>query len=412
MRTARLHLRSVLPLLALGCCVFTQPHQVQVPAVTTASVRIPADITSYGIIFLKAQVNNSAPMWFALDSGASFPYIINTSRARALGVKLQGHRTLGGGAGPATYEGARTEGVSIRLGDLKRADQTAVVIDLSSLEAIAGRRLDGVVGLDLFTRYVVEIDYFGNQISLHDPQTYTYSGSGESIPLTLRDGHLFIPAKVEMPGCPQLDGQFLVDTGGGLVTAVLTTPFAQSRNLPPPTQKTILDRSLSGLGGETKLLVSRGTSFALGSLVIREPVIYVSQDTGGALASSEFDGMIGGDVLRRFKVIFDYARGRLILEPNARYAEPVEYDMSGLRLRAYGDDFRTFRVHQVLEHSPAAEAGLRAGDVLAAIDGVAASKFSLDEIYQMLKQQGREYQLSFRRGGTIFSRKLKLRRLI
>lgn len=90
--------------------------------------------------------------------------------------------------------------------------------------------------------------------------------------------------------------------------------------------------------------------------------------------------------------------------------------MSGIRLRgkvgAKGADFRTFRVYQVLADSPAAEAGLRVGDVLFAIDGVAAARFTLDEIYQMLKQQGREYKLSFKRGGGTLSVKIKTRRLI
>ena len=415
MKTAiRLPLWSVLVVLALGLGVFTQPQQVPAPAKSPnkSLVTIPADVTDYGLIFLRAQVNDSQPLWFALDSGASFRFVIDTRRARVLGLKLQGHFTREGGAGPGAYEVAETRRVSINLSGLKFADQPAAVMALGEIEAQAGRPLDGLVGLDLFTRYVVEIDYFGNKISLYDPKIYTYSGSGESIPLTLRDGHFFVPAKIEMPGCPRLDGQFLVDTGGGLVTAVLTTPFAQSNHLPAPTQRTILDRSLSGLGGETRVLVSRATSFTLGSLVIREPIIYVSKDSGGALASSDFAGLIGGEILRKFKVVFDYARGRLILEPNAHYAEPLEYDMSGIRLRAGGDDFRTFRVYQVLEDSPAAEAGLRVGDILAFIDGAAASRFTLDEIYQMLKQQGREYKLSFKRGGETLSVKIKMRRLV
>lgn len=414
----RLPLWSVLVLLALGLSVSTQPQEAPAPVKSPAKsptkklATIPADVTGYGLIFLRARVNNSGPLWFVLDSGATFPFVIDTRRARALGLKLQGHLTREGGAGPDVYEASRTRGVSISLSGLKLADQTAGVFALQSLESQAGRHLDGLVGRDLFTRYVVEIDYLGNEINLYDPQTYTYSGAGESIPLTLRNGLLFVPAKIEMPGRPRLDGKFIVDTGGGLVTAVLTTPFAQSNNLPAPTQRTILDRSFSGLGGETKLLVSRATSFTLGNLSVREPVIYVSQDKGGAMASSDFDGLIGGEILRRFKVVFDYARGRLILEPNAHYTEPVEYDMSGIRLRAYGDDFRTYRVFQVLQDSPAAEVGVRVGDILTAIDGVAASRFSLDEIYQMLKQQGREYELGFNRGGGTLSMKIKMRRLI
>jgi len=408
----------VLVVLAFGSGLVTRPQQVPAPARSLVKVNakslvtIPADITDYGLILLRARVNDSQPMWFALDSGASFPFVIDVRRAKALGLKLQGHLTLDGGAGPGTYEASLTRGVSISLGDLKFTDQSANVIALSSLEALAGRSLDGLVGLDLFTRYVVEIDYRGRVVRLYDPQTYNYSGVGASIPLTLRDGHLFVPAKMEIPGSPRLEGQFIVDTGGALVTLVLTTPFAQSNNLPGPNLRTILDRSLAGLGGETRVLVSRATSFTLGNLSVREPVIYMSQDSGGALASPDFAGVIGGEILQKFRVIFDYARGRLILEPNAHYAEPVEYDMSGIRFRAYGDDFRTFTVHQVLEESPAAESGLRVGDVLTAIDDAPASRFTLNEIYQMLKQQGREYKLSLKRGSVAVSMKIKTRRLI
>ena len=406
----RLILWSVLVALVLSSCVSTSSHQV--PVTAKAPVTIPADVTGYGAIFLQARVNNSQPMWFALDSGMSFPFVIDIRRSNALGLKLRDVVTAGGGAGPNAYEVAMTRGVSLNLGSLDFADQSAAVIALGSLEGITGRALDGLVGCDLFSRYVVELDYLASKIVLHDPETYTYSGAGESMPLTKRGDHFFVSAKIEMPGRPQLDGQFLIDTGGAFVTVVLNAPFARSSDLPPSNQRMVLDRSLSGLGGETKVLVSRAKSFTLGKLVISVPVVYVSQDTGGALASRDFDGVIGGELLRRFKVIFDYARRRLVLEKNAYYAEPMEYDMSGIRLRAEGDDFRTFRVSQVLENSPAAEARLREGDVLAAIDGTPASSFSLDEIYQMLKRQGCEYRLSLRRGGETFFVKIKMQRLI
>jgi hypothetical protein len=410
MRAVKLFLLSLLVIISLGSCWFTPSRQI--PAPLKSPVTIRAEVTGYGLILLPVRVNASQPKWFALDSGASFPFVIDARLARDSKLKLEDNLKSEGGAGPGAYEVAMTRGVSIDLGGLEFGNQTAAVIALGSLEALTGKHLDGLIGRDLFTRYVVEIDYIGQKISLYDPQTYTYSGNGASIPLTMRGDYLFVPAKIEMPGRPNLNGQFLVDTGGALMTAVLTTTFAQSKNLPAPSQRTISDRSLSGLGGETKLLVTRATSFSLGNLAIRDPVIYLSQDKGGALSRADFDGLIGGEILRRFKVIFDYARGRLILEPNLHYREPFEYDMSGIRLRAEGSDFRTFRVYRVLEKSPAAAAGLHEGDVLTAIDGVPASSYTLDELYQMLKRPGREYELSIRRGSDAFSAKLTMVRLI
>src|SRR5207245_627633 len=107
----------------------------------------------------------------------------------------------------------------------------------------------------------------------------------------------------------------------------------------------------------------------------------------GAFASSDFSGVIGGELLRRFKVIFDYAHKQMILEPNASFADRFEYDMSGIRLRAEGDDFKTLRVRRVVENSPATEAGVREGDVISAVDGKPAAELTLSQINQMFKQE-------------------------
>jgi len=86
--------------------------------------------------------------------------------------------------------------------------------------------------------------------------------------------------------------------------------------------------------------------------------------------------------------------------------------MSGISFRAYGNDFRTFRIYQVLEDSPAAKGGLRVGDVLLSVDDVPASRLTLEQIVQMLKVEGREYRLRMKRGSETISVTIKMRRMI
>ena len=83
-----------------------------------------------------------------------------------------------------------------------------------------------------------------------------------------------------------------------------------------------------------------------------------------------------------------------------------------VRLHAEGQDLHTFRVVQVLDGSPAAIAGVREGDVLAAVDGVVAKRYALDELYQMFKRAGRAYVLRISRGGHVFSVTITTKRLV
>lgn len=402
--------KIILALLILLLTVATPVTQLRPAAQNPAT--IPLDVTSYGGIFLHARVNNSQAMSFYLDSGASFPFVIGTNKATALGLKLDEQFLMGGGAGPNMAVVSKTNGLTIALNHKTFTNQRAAVLDLRTIEEQLGRPLDGLVGVELFIKYVVEIDYTARLLKLYDPQSYVFSGKGESVPLALRDAHFFVPAKIDIPQRGEIAGQFLIDTGGCMMTAILTTGFARRHTLPVPAQKTISDQSVSGLGGQTRLLVSRASSFKIGSAVFSAPLIYMSQDKGGALASSDYDGLIGTEILKRFKLTFDYPRQRLILERNARFSEPLEYDMSGMSLRAYGDTFSIFKIHQVLEDSPAREAGLHVGDMVEAIDSVPASLLTLEQVLQMMKVPDREYQLTIKSGSDTRMVKIKTRRLI
>ena len=62
------------------------------------------------------------------------------------------------------------------------------------------------------------------------------------------------------------------------------------------------------------MLVGRLPNLQLGHFTLTDPVVHFAQDQKGAFASSDFSGVIGGELLRRFKVIFDYAHKQMILE--------------------------------------------------------------------------------------------------
>ena len=157
------------------------------------------------------------------------------------------------------------------------------------------------------------------------------------------------------------------------------------------------------------MLIGRVNNVKLGRFVIDHPITHFSQATQGDYASAKYDGLIGGEILQRFKFIFDYSRRQMMLEPNSHFAEAYEIDMSGMALVADGDNLL---VDDVDEHSAAAEAGVQGGDILVAVNGRAATELGLDQIRTMFMQDGKEYALSLRRNGKVVQVKLKLRRSI
>ncbi len=280
-----------------------------------------------------------------------------------------------------------------------------------------GHAIDGLLGYDFISRFVIEIDYVNNTVSLHEPKSYKYSGSGEVVPLTLLEDDSggkvpLVQVKIMQQGRAVVEGKFIADIA--IRNAVsFNTPFVDANKLLQSAGQTIQ----VPLGGgamvrESKQSIGRVPNIQFGRFTFKKPVAIFFQDKQGVVANSEFDGFIGGEIFRRFKVIFDYSRRQMILEPNRYISELEEYDMSGILLIAEGADFRTFKVKKVIEDSPAIAAGLREGDIISAIDNKSASNLTLEQVRQMFKQKGSSYRLTVERSEQKIQTKIKLRRLI
>jgi predicted aspartyl protease len=369
---------------------------------------IPIEISG-NLIFLQVRINNSAPLWFILDSGAE-GLLLNRRRAEALGLHLEG-KDKAAGAGGNSYDIAFAKDVTVSLGSAELSHQTLSVTSFAALEPSFGRTIDGVIGYHLLSHYVVEIDYAARLVKLYQPQEFKYSGKGEVFPITFIGGHSIVKARISLPHRKPLEARFLLDTGASS-EGLLTRPFVESQKLLSGSLKTVRETPFVGLGGESKSVIGRLENLRLGRFELVRPIVDFSQDQNGALARADIDGVIGGEIFRRFKVIFDYSRQQIILEPNSSFSEPFEASMSGIRLWAEGSDFRIFIVHRIMENSPAAELGLREGDQIVSIEGQNAISFTLDQLKEMFRQAGKEYLLGVKRDGKIQQVKIKMKRLI
>ncbi len=362
-------------------------------------------------IYLSVLVNNKGPLSFILDSGAAFD-VLDEEWARALNMKLSDESTVRG-AGEGSVQIAVGTGLSLSLKGLEIVKPSITILPIhASISYNEGRAVDGLLGYDFFKRFVVEIDYANKRISIHEPKTYHYAGPGKIIALEENRGHTFINTTLVLANGSQVPVRLLVDTGARMAL-LLNTPFVDVHRLVGTTPQ-IIDSIIGiGVGGQYRSAVARIESLRIGPYTMKEPVITLSRAQSGVLAGSDYDGIIGAEILRRFKVIIDYSRRQMIVEPNANLNEPYKYDMSGLVLVAEGPSLKTYKIYQVLDRSPAAESGLQKDDQIAFINGQPAANFTLEQIRQMFIQRaGIEYKVGVRRNEQLLTVVLRLRKLI
>jgi len=370
---------------------------------------VPIEIAS-NKPFLPVRVNDSAPLHFLFDTGSQ-GMMVDRQRAKGLGVKTEGDFSTSG-AGEGSREQSFAKDLKVSIGALEAEGVGSAVAPLSDISPAEGREIAGLIGYDLACRFVVNVDYAALRMRFFDPERWRYQGRGASVAYSvLYGGIMVVPATITLPGGDSLAGRFIVDTG---VRHALTLnrPFAEKHHLADRLPVTPEGAIGYGLGGETRGRLARVKALRIGRLAFDAPVVVISTDKGGALASTDFDGIIGGDLLRRCNVIFDHPHQRIILEPNAAFAAPFEHDMSGAFLLGKDRDFRRIEVWRVLEKSPASEAGLREGDVIVIVDGRPASEFTLDEVRRVLREGPGTVELGIRRDDVLISVRLELRRLV
>lgn len=377
-------------------------------ATAPASVTIPFELANRHIV-VQARVNGSRPLSFVLDTGAD-PAIVMTGVAQELGL-MMGSPVSVGGAGAQKQTGALLTGATWSIDGLKGFQQRVVMaLPLAQLSTGMGQDIDGIIGTQFIREYVLEIDYQTRTIAIHDPKTFTYQGKGESIPIEFYQAHPTLSATVTPIGGQPITRRFVLDLGSGMALA-LHRPFVKEQALLGAQTKTVRLIGAAGAGGSVKGQVGRVQSLTIGSFQLAQVTTMFAEDEAGSFSDANLAGNIGAQIASRFRVFLDYGHNRIILEPSPAFSDPFGVAMSGAAIRAEGNDYRTFRIKEVLENSPATDAGLAEGDIITAINGTPAAQFTLTKLVELFEKPG-SYDLVIKRGDQEIKTRLTPRKLI
>lgn len=388
------------------------PIQANKPALARTSdapITIPFELVTRHIM-LKVKVNNSRPLSFVFDTGDKVG-IVDAEVAKELGLKLEGQVHVGG-AGADTLPGSLVKEARWTLPGLEGFSQPVVLsLPLGRMAARFGHDFDGIVGSDFIRQFVVEVDYQNRVLKLFDKDKFSYSGSGESIPIQLNSqGFPLLNGEVTPMSGDPIRGRFVLDLGSsGSLT--LMSPLVTEHNLLGNGLKTIKALGVGGAGGQSNGQIGRVRSLQIGSFKIANPLTLFSEDKSGAMATRDLIANVGEQIAAKFKVFLDYSHARIILEPNSTFAEPMDRATAGLVMTTEGKGRAIVRIIDVLENSPASEAGLQKDDILMSIDGKEAADLQISRLAEMFEKPA-TYKLTIRRGAQSLHIPLTPRKLI
>jgi predicted aspartyl protease len=366
------------------------------------STELPFELVG-GRIYVAAELNGSAASAL-LDTGAGAT-VMEIELAQRLELATGGDLNARG-TGGATVKGKILRDARLRLGEV--VEPVKYALPFGPLAGREGRPLEVVVGYPFFAAHVVDIDYAARRLRIFDADAEV-GAKGAVLPIRFVDNHPHATVRMKV-GDEVYELDAMVDSGASGTT--LSGKFLAAHPLDVrATAKAVV---MAGVGGDVEGRLFRPDAIEIGSLRFAKPVVVMAETASGEQGTdSDYDVLLGADLLRRCRVVVDYPRTRFAFEAGPDFAKPFEADKSGLRLVARGADLRTFEVAGVLPGSSAAEAGIAVGDVIETIDGAPASKLTLQQLRERFRvADAKRWQLGIRRGGEVLSIELVARSIV
>lgn len=282
-----------------------------------AVVELPFEVVGNWMV-IPISVNGSRPLRFILDTGAQGTFLNNSEIAGSLNLKIVGKMPIRG-AGGTGGEASVAEGVTFNIGRIELSNAGLVIPPppQPGMKFMGG--LDGGIGRIVFATLVIEVDWEKQVLKFYDPSKYKYTGAGTVLPLTFDEGgRPYTTASVAVSDDKLIPIKVVVDTGGSHALS-LDVGSKPEIKLPEGAAKVVLGR---GAGGEITGSTGQVKKFQLGGQTVENVPTIFPDSNSGITGIGGRQGSLGAGVLRRFKVIYDYSRKQMIVEPNKFFRDP------------------------------------------------------------------------------------------
>ncbi|CAM4253062.1 pepsin/retropepsin-like aspartic protease family protein [Flavobacterium terrigena] len=304
----------------------------------------------------------------------------------------------------------------------KKLDVVLMLEDKYSFTTSVGIPIHGILGADFFMDNIVEIQYDTKRIVVYRKVTNRYESkiiNYKQLPFILKDKKPYIPVTINIEDKKIENLELLVDTGlsDGL--------WIFEKELDVKNKKQIDDYLGAGIGGNVYGKRVRFKNIIFSDYEFKEPIISMP-DTISFLKKNilnQRDGSVGGEILKRFNVIFNYNKQIMYLDKNSYFNNKFYYNMAGFNIHHNGvevieekieTDLPTgatnvtellydnskvnfkyvlkpgIEISNIRKNSVADKAGLKVDDRIISINGKKAINYRITEIMEMLQKSANE----------------------
>ena len=376
------------------------------------------------LIIVPVEVNGTN-LSFILDTGVNKPILFNLSDKDSIQINNVSEIAIKGLGDGEPIEALSSNGNVFKIGKAVNNDQLLyVVMDKElNLSPRLGLPVHGIIGYDLFRDFVVEVNYTSKYLKLHSPKLYRSktNASAQTLPLHIVQNKAYLQGNVFMKNKLSIPVKLLIDSGSS--DAIwLFEDIEKGLGVPKNNYEDFLGQGLSGsiFGKRSKI-----EGISLGSFQLKDAkVAFPDMQYFNSITSiGDRNGSVGGEVLKRFTLVFNYGGRTLSLRKNSLFNHPFDFNLSGIDLQHNGvryisesladargvmlkDDGKSFGNVQLLFEnrtrlsvvpeiivsgiragSPGHEAGLQEGDIILAVNGKKVHHYKLQQILHMLNEK-------------------------
>lgn len=388
---------------------------------------------------------NGVPLSFLLDTGVEQTLLfVQDSYDTELLQKTKKVNVRGLGE-QDEFEAYQSLGNHLQIEDAENSNQEIIfLVDKDyTLTSRLGLPINGIIGYDFFNNFIVRINYPAKKITLFNPNQFNKKlRNYEELPFRFYRKKPYVNLKVNDTTVTTSNLNFLVDTGSGSTFWLLEGEHVR---LPDVYFDDVLGYGISSpiFGKRSRINQINFGNYKFNDINIAYPdVEQIYQIEQNVLRN----GTLGAEILKRFKLYFDYGNRKIYFKANSSLNNPFNYDMSGLSLKydgltlvkeykvipmkmntsqstksEYNSSFsdqstvslmikQKLIIDAVRLSSPAAEAGILPGDELVKINRNMVYNLSLNEIQTILsEEEGKTVKLKIKRNQEIISKTIQLR---